>query len=145
MTIKGKNDVVVSKGNSTTPLMVEKVVSAEGNVNLTLETVKTITMATDTFTVTMPVPGTLSYETVKVELAAPATLEGMELLNRYLSGYDVATGLYSYLLANGTVFWMDAFGNVSRIEENDTTMAVGDYTFQYGVDENGKRLSPASD
>ena len=133
----------VSTGNSSDPIRVDKVSSSAGDVDLTLGTVVDITLDPNTLIVTIPVPGALSYETVKVTLqvedAEGSTIQGNDLLDRYQNGYDVATGLYSYLLPNGTVFWMDAFHNVSRIEENDTTMAVGDYTFQ--KDSSGKVTS----
>ena len=118
-----------TSGNSDTPIRLEEVVSDSGNVNLTMDSVRNISMSANTMIVTMPVPGSLSYEAQQVVLKADSEINGMDVLNRYMNGYDVATGLYSYLLPNGTVFWMDAFGNVSRIEESETTMAVGDYTF----------------
>src|SRR5699024_6588229 len=36
---------------------------------------------------------------------------------------------YSYRLPNGTIFYMDEFGNVSRIQEGGTETAVGEYEF----------------
>ena len=53
-------------------------------------------------------------------------------------GYDPVTGLYKYLLPNGTIFFLDSEGKVIRIEEGGTVAAVGDYKFNY---ENGKLVS----
>ena len=122
-------------GNTETPVHVQEVRSTQGDVDLTLGTLQNVTMKDNALFVTIPVPGTLSYEAKEVTLDNDCTIDGLDILDRYRNQYDAATGLYGYQLPNGTVFWMDAYHNVSRIEENDTTMAVGDYTF---YEENGK-------
>ncbi len=47
----------------------------------------------------------------------------------YLTGYDPAGDVYSFLLPNGTVLYTDSLGNVLRITENDVDFAIGDFAF----------------
>ncbi len=115
----------------TDPVIIERVVSLEGNVYLNLLDGVEATMVAGSNTVTIPQPGTLSYITdaADIRLTADCTLTGKSVLDRYIQSYDAASGLYSYLLPNGTVFYMDSYGNVSRIEEGGTQTAVGEYEF----------------
>ncbi|MEE0756887.1 hypothetical protein [Allofournierella sp.] len=127
--------IIVDKNNAELerhddPVYIERVVSLNGNVEMDLKEGVQATMIAGTTTVTIPVPGTLSYiTTVTVELASNYTLTGKDVLDYYLQGYDAAERLYRYLLPNGTLFYMDAWGNVSRIEEGGAETAVGDFEF----------------
>ncbi len=112
------------------PVYIERVVSLSGNVKMDLKEAVQATMIVGTTTVTIPLPGSLSYITdATVELASAYTLTGKDVLDYYLQGYDASERLYRYLLPNGTLFYMDAWGNVSRIEEGGTETAVGDFEF----------------
>ena len=89
---------------------------------------------------TIPVPGTLEYgEEKTVTLINNYGLTVIEMLKTYLTSYDPVTGNGVYELPNGTLFYMDAEGNISRIEEGGTIADVGSYQFIYGdvVDEQG--------
>ena len=127
--------IIVDKDNKELehhddPVYIERVVSLNGNVEMDLQEGVQATMIAGATTVTIPVPDTLSYiTTVTVELASDYTLTGKDVLDYYLQGYDAAERLYRYLLPNGTLFYMDAWGNVSRIEEGGAETAVGDFEF----------------
>ena len=94
-------------------------------------------MKKDAATITMPMPGSLSYMDVPsdklVKLTEDVTFDGKDALLHYLEGYDIVTGLYKYVLPNKSEFYLDEEGNVVNIVEAGTTMSVGDYTFEkYG-------------
>ena len=134
--------IIVDKDNKELerhddPVYIERVVSLNGNVEMDLQEGVQATMIAGATTVTIPVPGTLSYiTTVTVELASNYTLTGKDVLDYYLQGYDAAERLYRYLLPNGTLFYMDAWGNVSRIEEDGAETAVGDFEFVKDASDN---------
>ncbi len=117
-------------------LYVKQLSSENGNISLIMSEGIHLSMIENTTTVAIPVPGTLEYSEHTVSLAEDYSLSGMDVIEYYRQGYDSATGLYAYRLPNGSYFYMDQYGNVSRIEENDTVMAVGDYVFV--KDSNGK-------
>ena len=127
--------IIVDKDNKELerhddPVYIERVVSLNGNVEMDLQEGVQATMIAGTTTVTIPVPGELSYITsATVNLASDYTLTGRDVLDYYLQGYDAAERLYRYLLPNGTLLYMDAWGNVSRIEEGGAETAVGDFEF----------------
>ena len=92
----------------------------QGSVDLTVETGSRLSIKRGTTTVTIPVPGTLSYifeETGLPTLAADTVLDGMVILNYYIQDYDPVNDTYSYLLPNGTVLHIDDQGNVVRIHD----------------------------
>ncbi len=124
---------------------IHEVVSTEGSVYLTLDVAARLYIKLDTVTVAIPVPDTVSYIYASTELTtltANAELDGMDLLSRYVQHYDPMSGAYTYLLPNGVVLYIDAQGNVIRVEENGTTLDVGDYEF---VDANHVRLTEGID
>ncbi len=92
--------IIVDKDNQelerhTDPVYIERVVSLNGNVEMDLQEGVQATMIAGTTTVTIPVPGTLSYITsATVELASNYTLTGKDVLDYYLQGYDAAERLY---------------------------------------------------
>ena len=107
--------------------------SDEGNVWLTLDVGRNL-YSTNGKTVTIPLPGTLEYDSEatakqKVYLSSDYEINGLDMLAYYEISRDPSTGLSIYQLPNGTVFYMDSNREVVRIEEAGTAMAVGEYTF----------------
>ncbi len=104
--------------------------SETGDVYLALEDGRSL-YSTDGATVTIPLPGSLEYDaTSQVSLVNDYTITGLDMLSYYEVARDPETGISTYLLPNGTTFYMDGEGNVSRIEEAGTSMAVGEYVFK---------------
>ena len=109
--------------------------SAQGNVYLSLEKGRKIYWVVGTTTVTIPVPETLDYVVgSQVDLANNYIIQGMDMLERYLTAYDPAEDLYLYQLPNGSLIYADKNGNIARIVENGITSNVGNYQFIYGPD-----------
>ena len=109
--------------------------SVEGNVYLSLEKGRKIYWVEGTTTVTIPVPETLDYVVgSQVNLANNYIIQGMDMLERYLTAYDPAEDLYLYQLPNGSLIYADKNGNIARIVENGITSNVGNYQFIYGPD-----------
>jgi hemolysin-type calcium-binding region len=109
--------------------------SVEGNVYLSLEKGRKIYWVVGTTTVTIPVPETLDYVVgSQVNLANNYIIQGMDMLERYLTAYDPAEDLYLYQLPNGSLIYADKNGNIARIVENGITSNVGNYQFIYGPD-----------
>lgn len=107
----------------------------EGNVYLSLEKGRKIYWVVGTTTVTIPVPETLDYVVgSQVNLANNYIIQGMDMLERYLTAYDPAEDLYLYQLPNGSLIYADKNGNIARIVENGITSNVGNYQFIYGPD-----------
>jgi hypothetical protein len=74
--------------------------------------------------------GTLEYITDALHtLTSNVTIDGVDAMQYYLTGYDPAGDVYSFLLPNGTVLYTDSLGNVLRITENDVDFAIGDFAF----------------
>ena len=92
--------------------------------NLVINTAITVYRKPNSQIISMPIPGTLEYDTDMVALASTATLD-VEALQTYLVSETDSEKVF--LLPNGAVIYTDSDGVVARVIEDGIDVTLSDY------------------
>ncbi|MCR4682358.1 MAG: hypothetical protein K5647_03385, partial [Clostridiales bacterium] len=131
------SQIVVGEPGTVNPdvlnLDVNNITSEEGNIDLVLGQGQNLLTDSDISTVTVPIPGTMEYanQLNTVQLVSGYKVSDLGTMENYrisTTEEEQETGIRTYRLPNGIVFYVNASGYLTRFVEAGSE---GDYTINY--------------